>query len=249
MKLRLLNDGALRSLKHEIPSNIANYTGIDNEWIETYLANKRNTFESKIEAADVDLLIPDADDRKKYDGINAARLHSAYPGISAAIATDERLWATLCHGQFYNFMKARWPAIAVQSGQTPTGIIEQRYFFFRPDPRKSQERNGLARLWLSAAMTYDPSRNNPYELTEVMLQNTNFVFHLFGRKFSSNKDILQGTLDAILLLETESGKSVGRIPLSEYGRRLNLLGGACSLDLWSKDEAAQNAYDFMKPFM
>lgn len=126
----------------------------------------------------------------------------------------------------------------------PTTVL-----FYRPDPRKSQERNGLARLWLSADMTCDPTRNNPYELTEVMLQNTNFVFHLFGRKFSSNKDILQGTLEAILMLEKEFGKPVSKTPITEYGRRLNLIGGASSLDLWSKEDAARNAYDFMKPMM
>lgn len=249
MKIRLLNDTALRTLKREIRNNVTYYNGGDDEWIKAYLHDRKNTFESKIDAAEVELLVPDSDDRKKYDGENAARLHSAYPGINAAIATDERLWATLCHGQFYDFMKARWPAVAAQKGQTPEGIIEQRYFFYRADPRKSQERNGLARLWLSAAMTFDASRSNPYELTDVMLQNTNFVFHLFGRKFSSNKDVLQGTLEAILLLENETGKPVGRVPLSEYGRRLNLIGGVSSLDLWDKEEATRNAYDFMKPLM
>jgi len=249
VKLRLLNDGALRTLKRNIHNNVLDYQGGDTSWLEILLADKHNTFESKINAADVELLIPDCEDRKKYDGINAARLHSAFPDINAAISTDERLWATLCHGQFYSFMKARWPAIALQKGQTPEGIIEQRYFFYRPDPRKSQERNGLARLWISAAMTYDPNRNNPYELTEVMLQNTNFVFHLFGRKFSSNKDILQGTLEAILSLQKEFGRPVNRTPLKEYGRRLNLIGGVALLDIWTKEDSVRHAYNFMKPFM
>lgn len=249
MKLRLLSDSALRALKQDIHNNISNYQSNNNSWLEAFLSNKHNTFESKITANDVELLIPDSNDRKKYDGINAARIHAAFPNINAAIATDERLWATLCHGQFYSFMKTRWPAVVLQQGQTPEAIVRQRYFFYRPDPRKSQERNGLARLWLSASMTYDSSRSNPYELTEVMLQNTNFVFHLFGRKFSSNKEILQGTLEAILLLQSEFGKPVSKTPLAEYGRRLNLIGGASLLDLWSKEDAARNAYDFMKPFM
>ena len=249
MKLRLLNDSALRMLKRDIGNNIPNYQSNNNEWLEPFLTDKRNTFESKISVTDVELLVPNADDRKKYDGINAARIHTAFPIVNAAMATDERLWATLCHGQFYSFMKARWPAIVSQKGQTPEGIVKQRYFFYRPDPRKSQERNGIARLWLSAAMTYDPNRNNPYELTEVMLQNTNFVFHLFGRKFSSNQEILQGTLEAILILQTEFGEPVSKTPLAAYGRRLNLIGGASLLDLWSKEEATRNAYDFMKSFM
>lgn len=249
MKLRLLNDSALRALKRDIHSNLNNYQHEDSRWIETYLEEKGNTFVSKIDDTDVDLLIPSDENRKEFDGINAARIHSAFPGITAAIATDERLWATLCHGKFYAFMKARWPIETFQRTQTLDGIVLQRYFFFRNDPRKSLERNGLSRLWLSADMTYDPDRENPYELTDVMLQNTNFVFHLFGRKFSSNKTILQGTLEAILLLEKEYGKPVSKTPIKEYSRRLNLVGGASLLDLWSKEEAIKNAYDFMKPLM
>ena len=249
MKLHLLNDSALRSLKRDIHSNLVNYRQDDSTWIESFLGEKGNTFISKIDDADVDLLIPSDENRKEYDGINAARIHAAFPGITAAVATDERLWATLCHGKFYHFMKARWPIETIQRTQTLDGIVLQRYFFYRNDPRKSLERNGLSRLWLSAEMTYDPDRENPYELTDVMLQNTNFVFHLFGRKFSSNRDILQGTLEAILMLEREYGRTVSKTPLKEYARRLNLIGGASLLDLWSKEDAMKDAYDFMKPFI
>ena len=249
MKLRLLNDSALRALKKGIHGHLSDYQHDDCAWIEAFLSERGNTFISKIDDVDVDLLIPTEDNRKEFDGINAARIHAAFPGITASIATDERLWATLCHGKFYSFMKARWPVKTIQKTQTLDGIVLQRYFFYRNDPRKSLERNGLSRLWLSADMTYDPDRNNPYELTEVMLQNTNFVFHLFGRKFSSNRIILQGTLEAILMLEKEYGKSVSKTPCKEYARRLNLIGGASLLDLWSKDDAIKNAYDFMKPLM
>ena len=249
MKLRLLNDSALRVLKHNIQSNIINYQNSDSTWLNSYMNDKGNSFISKITDSDVELLIPGSEDRKEYDGINAARLHAAFPEINPAIATDERLWASLCHGKFYSFMQARWPIKTIQKSQTPEGIVLQRYFFIRNDPRKSMERNGLSRLWLSAEMTYDPDRENHYELTEVMLQNTNFVFHLFGRNFSSNKNILQGTLEAVLMLEKEYGKQVSKTPIVEYGRRLNLVGGVSLLDLWGKEEAVRNAYDFMKPLM
>ena len=249
MKLRLLNDSALRVLKHNIQSNIINYQNSDSTWLNSYMNDKGNSFISKITDSDVELLIPGSEDRKEYDGINAARLHAAFPEINPAIATDERLWASLCHGKFYSFMQARWPIKTIQKSQTPEGIVLQRYFFIRNDPRKSMERNGLSRLWLSAEMTYDPDRENHYELTEVMLQNTNYVFHLFGRNFSSNKNILQGTLEAVLMLEKEYGKQVSKTPIVEYGRRLNLVGGVSLLDLWGKEEAVRNAYDFMKPLM
>lgn len=249
MKINLISDSALRELKKNIPVNIGRYKEEDSAWIDVFFKNKKNTFISKITDVDVELLLPDSANRKNYDGINAARLHSAFPEITPMIATDERLWATLCHQKFYRYMQARWPLTSLQKSQTEQGVILQRYFFFRPDPRKSTERNGLARLWLSAEMTYDKDRDNPYELTDVMLQNTNFVFHLFGRKFSSNKIILQGTLEAVLMLQKEYGKDVGRIPISEYGRRLNLIGGASLLDLWSKDDAIRNAYDFIRPYM
>lgn len=247
MKLRLFNDSVLRLLKRDIHNNIPKYQGDDDSWVEQYFPNKRDTFASTIEDTNVDLLLPPLDDRKKYDGENAKRIHQAFPSITPDIATDERLWATLCHRKFYSFMKARWPAVVIQKQQTEDNIVLQRYFFLRSTPRKSQEKNGLARLWLSAEMTYDSTRNDPYELTSIMLQNTNYVFHLFGRNFSSNRDILQGTLEAIMEIQKKTGKNVTSQTIREYGRRLNLIGGVSSLDIWSKYEATRTAYDFMKP--
>lgn len=248
MKLRILNDTALRTLKSGIATNIDKYSAVDHGWLDEFFAEKSNTFESRIIQRDVEIRVPNGEDRKECDYFNAVTLHKSYPEISAAQAVDERLWATLGHRQYFEYMQARWPAVVTQKGQTKEGIVEQHYFFYR-GPRKSQERNGIARLWLSAELTHDDQRENPYELTDVILRNTNFVFYLFGHGYGSNKKIVQGSLDAMLRIERETHSSVTRTPLKEYARRLNLLGGASAIDVLSKEDIERDAYDFMKYMM
>ena len=185
----------------------------------------------------------------EYDAYNAQLLFEGYPGITPAIAADERIWATLCHSQHYEYMLKRWPIEPdVAHHQTEKGIIEQRYFFGY-GPRKSQERNGLSRLWLSAALTHDPERQDPYELTKVFLQDTNFIMYMFGHTFGSNRNIVQGTMEAILQLQQERGEKISAKPLTSFTRKLNLVSGVTMLDRYSREEICEMAKKHISDFI
>ena len=241
-KIRVLNSGAMLALKDSIPQNVERYKNGSKDWLEEIFSDKKNTMLSVIEDTGVTLKV-DKPHSTEYDAYNAQLLFEGYPGITPAIAADGRIWATLCHNQHYEYMLKRWPIEPdVAHHQTEEGIIEQRYFF-RYGPRKSQERNGLSRLWLSAALTRDPERQDPYELTKVFLQDTNFIMYMFGHTFGSNRKIVQGTMEAILQLQQERGERISAKPLTSFTRKLNLISGVTMLDRYTKDEIFEMAKD------
>lgn len=235
MKIRVLNSGAMLALKDRIPQNIELYKSASRDWLDEVFSDKKNTLLSIVEDTSVTLKV-DNPHSIEYDAYNAQLLYEGYPGITPAIAADGRIWTTLCHNQHYEYMLRRWPIEPdIAHHQTEEGIIEQRYFFGY-GPRKSQERNGLSRLWLSAALTHDPERQDPYELTKVFLQDTNFIMYMFGHTFGSNRNIVQGTMEAILQLQQERGEKISAKPLTSFTRKLNLISGVTMLDRYSREE-------------
>lgn len=247
-KIRMLTEASLNYLKQNIKSHIELYQNGDLTWLKDYFLDKQNTFESKINDANIELKIPVGEDKKEFDAYNAELLYKNYPDITPALAADERLWASLCNGLYFDYMRNRWPAYAVQTGQTEENIILQRYFFAGA-LRKSQERNGLSRLWLCARMTFDSDLKDQYSLTKIMLSNTNFPFYLLGHGFGGNRAIVRGTLKAIQRLKNEAKLDISSMPLKEFARRLNLIGGASVLDNYPEEWFIEEGYKFMSNYV
>lgn len=247
-KIRVLNSGAMLALKNQIPQNVELYKSDSREWLDKIFDDKKNTMQSVIEDTGVTLKV-DKSHSIEYDAYNAQLLFEGYPDITPAIAADGRIWVTLCHNQHYEYMLKRWPIEPdAAHHQTEKGIVEQRYFFAY-GPRKSQERNGLSRLWLSAALTHDPNRQDPYELTKVFLQDTNFIMYMFGHTFGSNRNIVQGTMEAILQLQQERGEKISAKPLTSFTRKLNLISGVTMLDCYSRGEICEMAKTHISAYL
>lgn len=247
-KIRVLNSGAMLALKDRIPQNVELYKSGAREWLDELFGDKRNTMLSVIEDPGITLKV-DKPHSIEYDAYNAQLLYEGYPGITPAIAADGRIWTTLCHNQHYEYMLKRWPIEPdVAHHQTEEGIIQQRYFFGY-GPRKSQERNGLSRLWLSAALTFDKDRSDHYELTKIFLQDTNFIMYMFGHTFGSNRRIVQGTMEAILQLQLERGEKISPKPLTSFTRKLNLLSGVTMLDRYTCEEIRTMAEEHIRSYL
>ena len=247
-KIYILNTGAVRILKDQIPHNIEQYQSGSQMWLNELFADKRKVMQSPVDDPEIALKVG-LSHSTEYDAYNAQLLYEGYSTLTPAMAADERLWVTLCHNQHYSYMLKRWPVDPdVAHHQSEEGIIKQRYFFSF-GPRKSQERNGLSRLWLSAALTYDPERTDPYELTKIFLQDTNFIMYMFGHTFGSNKRIVQGTMEAILQLQLERGEKISAKPLTSFTRKLNLISGVAMLDNYSRQDIRSMAENHMRTYL
>ena len=165
---------------------------------------------------------------------NVKSVYSALKFLSDSTASEERLWAALCLGPFYPYVQYRWGV------QSVNGIKE--HFFFMGANRRALTRNAVARLWWIGRLTYDESRENPYELTEFVCNHSDYIMHFIERNTSNSLHIMRSFIEAILD-EEKKGIILNTDDAGELAKYLNLLGGMYVLDVmpeeWIKEKIAQ----------
>lgn len=161
-------------------------------------------------------------DPDKSDFENSVALYNVLKHLNETEASDERLWVYLTHVTFWDYMKKRWP---VEGIENPIGRIRERYFM-RGSSIESLTRSGIARLWWYAHMTYDESRANKYELTEVLLKRADLSVGITERAFGSNPKIRTALLE---FLRANPAISSDQEKTREIYKGLNLVGGVRNL--------------------
>lgn len=222
MKLVYLEEDSLIALKSNLPQMINKYAMPDNAWIEEYFG--RSPFrDAKYTVDDFSL---DMSQEKPFltEFENVKRVHTRLGFLSDSQASDERLWAGLCLGPFWKYTQYRWE-IAKKCTQAN---IEQ-HFFFGFGARRSLTRNAIARLWWIGRLTYDAQRDNPYELTQFVCENADYIMHILERNISNNPSIVQAFVSAVLAARKE-GIPINTDIVGDLAKYLNLLGGTYILD-------------------
>jgi hypothetical protein len=164
-------------------------------------------------------------------------MHKALPQLTRLQARDPRLWTRLTHCELWSYMRSRWPIEKyVKDGENVTaGRVLERYFVPQSQSRALM-RNGAARLWWSAHLTYDEKRSNQYELTGVLFSTLDVTQTILERGLGRAPNILAGFLDFLLVHRNEllTGGNVNRERIRGLAKFLNLRGGVCVLDCLSK---------------
>ncbi|WP_349948409.1 DUF6339 family protein [Lacrimispora sp. BS-2] len=243
MIINFMKDNALDMLKSDIPNNVFLYNSKD-KWIDSYFEEKglsNYSFNTGMMIPDVELLIGDS----KTDCENAIRIYEAFKGrLNPVQASDLRLWAFLAHNVYWDYMRERWGIdVAFEDDENDAGKdkivsrIGTRYFY-EASKGKAFVRQGIARLYWSAYLTYDESNvNNPYELTEYFLSKQDIFAVSTERSLARNKELLLAALKVL----KEHG-DLKRNVIRQYFLNLNQAGGVIVLDSLSKELA----YDLAK---
>ena len=181
MKLYILSNNALDSLKGNIDYNLENYKSETNEWIEKQLTY--NPFIEFNKSVDDFSLNPKA---KEID--NTKILYLAMKNISDSEATEERLWAGMTHSICWNFMCENLKYDISENARTEfnSKTIHNKYFFnTKSNGRKrSMYINTLSKLWWLGRLTYDEdNQKEPFHYLELF--DTAFSHKLINT-FSSN---------------------------------------------------------------
>lgn len=155
---------------------------------------------------------------------NVKRVYSSLRFLSDSQASDERLWAGLCLGPFWQYVKYRWD---IDKKCTPANI--QQHFFFGFGPRRSLTRNAISRLWWIGRLTYCEDRSDPWELTRFVCESADYIMHILERNTSNNPDIIRPFVSAIIDARKQ-GKHIDTNTVGELAKYLNLLGGIYILD-------------------
>ncbi|MGR3303102.1 MAG: DUF6339 family protein [Candidatus Scalindua sp.] len=172
----------------------------------------------------------------KEDIDNSIRIYEAL-NINLTTASDPRLWVSLVHTIFWDYMKMRWPLENLDR-QKMASRIKDRYHL-RNLSLNNLSRNGISRLWWIAHLTVDDERSDKYELTKILASKQDLIAGLLERYLGSNdkirKSVLQFFLENTEYIENEDKRR-------ELLRRLNLIGGVKNLPLL-KDEEIRNAIE------
>mgnify|MGYP007087028257 FL=1 len=238
-----MKSNALDMLKSDIPNNVARYNSKE-KWVDNYFEEKGISnyfFNTGITVPDVELIIGDS----KTDSENAIRIYEAFKeSLNPVQASDLRLWAFLAHSVYWNYMTERWAIdTAFEDDTDDTGKdkmvsrVGARYFY-EASKGKAFVRQGIARLYWSAYLTYDESNiENPYELTEYFLSKQDIFAVSTERSLARNKELLLAALKVL----KEYG-DLKRNVIRQFFLSLNQAGGVIVLDSLSRD----SAYDLAK---
>lgn len=90
-------------------------------------------------------------------------------------------------------------------------------------------------MWWIGYHTYDSKRTNPYELTEFICRDQDYINNLLDIGFASNATITKAVISALLDAE-KNGKTINRDLVRTISQYVNMLGGIYILDCLSYEE-------------
>lgn len=231
-----LNQAFIRRLLESIPANLDRYCEADS-WLADYADGSQWEFPTACEpAGPLDLVIPERGSHNDLQ--NCIRLYKAFPTLTPLQARDARLWTRLTHVELWKYMRARWPVEKPLPDREKAHRFTLSHYFVAQSQSRALLRNGAARLWWTAKMTYDPNRENPYELTAVLLSNLDIAKNLFERNLGRITSLSRVFLDYLLRNKAEclENGDLSRRLVRHLLKAMNLHGGVCILDCMKADE-------------
>ena len=157
--------------------------------------------------------------------------------LTVTQASDERLWAALCLGPFWHYVKYRWN---IDNNCVPSNI--KQHFMFGYGTRRSLTRNALSRLWWIGRLTYDEERSDKWELTNFVCESSANVMHILERNTSNNPAIIRPFLSAVIEAR-KKGFLINTNIVGELSKYLNLLGGTYILDCLTEKKIHDKIFD------
>ncbi len=110
----------------------------------------------------VEQMIPTRDG----DFVSAKVLFEAYNYLTPLQAQYDSLWVYLSHVDLFSYVKSRWPFSVSSYRIRPEKYIQDHWFGHRIHSISS-----ISGLWWSIYQTIDMSRDNPYELSELLFKS------------------------------------------------------------------------------
>lgn len=249
MVIHFLKEDSLAALKANAKGNMKYYENPENHWIYEYFDGDNPFAEYKLQIGDFQFRDTGnlKRDGAKNDVENAIRLYGAMKGLSDTQAADERLWAGLCHGDFWEYLHNRWAGNRFRGD--PETLLLRRYFFHtRSGARRALFMNTLSRLWWLGRLTFDEKRKDPFELTRYWEEDfSTKSLILFSSNYTGNAEITRGLISALIEME-RSGFSLGTKKRDTYyqaSQYLNVYGGTHILDYYNAEEIKEKVLRYM----
>ena len=223
MKLQFVSYDNIDAIKSNLPVWVNQFKEDSSDWLNTELGNALLSDTKFAEAPDFAL---DMSEEKPFmtEAENVKRVYGNLRFLSDSQASDERLWAGLCLGPFWKYVKYRWE---IDKKCTVSNV--QQHFMFGFGARRSLTRNAISRLWWIGRLSYDETRTDPWELTKFVCENADYIMHILERNTSNNPTIIRSFLSAVIDAR-KNGLQIDTNIVGDLAKYLNLLGGIYILD-------------------
>ena len=242
MKLYMMKKSALETLKSNLPYIYSKYyIESTNDWMTEICGDDPFIEIAEVDAFDLaDLSLP----KGQIEAENCKIIYSQLRKyISPSQASDERLWAGLCNGTFYEYLRNRWNYIGEIKGDIDANVgnISSRFFFSGNGIRRGLYRNTLSKCWWVGYNLYDSSNRDHFWRVDALGYNdfSSKISDIFAsNNFSSNIDVVDGIIQAILYFREKGIALRQREHIRASLQFLNAVGGSIVLDGLSKEEIA-----------
>lgn len=222
MKIMFLEEDSLLGLKSNLKQITDNFALPDNSWVEEFFG--RSPFRDSKFIVD-DFTLDMSQDRPFLTEFeNVQRMYNRLNFLTDSQASEERLWAGLCLTSFWRYTQYRWD---ITTKCTENDV--KQHFFFGFGARRSLTRNAASRLWWIGRLTYDDTRDDRYELTRFICENSDYIMHVLERNTSNNPLIIRPFLSAVIAARNE-GVPINTNTVGDLSKYLNMLGGTYLLD-------------------
>ncbi|MDO5556903.1 MAG: DUF6339 family protein [Clostridia bacterium] len=230
MKQKIFKTKVLNKIEEDIIVNKKYYIEMlkNPNWLKKMFEEANNNnyeVSSQIEVEQFELIIGDA----KTDKQNARIVYENLKSLNPVQAVTSELWAYMTHIEFPEYMAKRWKIDDKEDEKKVKELIKLRYFAKRGG--KGIVRNGIARLWWAGYWGYDPKRENPFELVDVILDKQETYEHISERLYNRNRNILIASLETIKENDFNS-KQIRKL----YGK-INSYGSDKHLDALNMEDA------------
>ncbi len=238
MKIYFMKQSAINTLKANIREYYPYYfQRDDNKWMEEVLGEDPFVYFTDVP----DFALAELDERSagEIDLENCKIVYEKLKQLSPSQAADERLWAGLCNGIFYKYMRRRYGYTTAEltDPEKDASKIISRFFF--KGRRSGLYRNTLAKSWWVGRATYNPKLENQFEMLDELGPNdlSSKVSDIFySNTFASNSKIARGIFNALRYFSDRDIKLGHRAHIRPAIQYLNAVGGALLLDLLTEEE-------------
>lgn len=237
MKLHYITSDALLDLDANFPTYKKHYMELDNGWFQDYFEKNGGLKESPFNFGEFTLDVTNDDGKFNYSDLkNINILYSALKDIPLSVAIDERFWTGLAHSDFWDYVVVRREA-EIKSGKDQD--IRNSFFFTR-GVKRSAHIHCLSRLWWAGHLTYDKTRANPFELTELLCRGAfaSTIMLLSSSNLTANKELILGILESIKK-RSDEGEIIKRHHFVEATKYLNSMGSITILDTMKREKVTE----------
>lgn len=240
MKVYFMKRDALDILKGNLELTYTKYfTESDNKWLWDVCGG--NPFGEFKEIPDFELANLDSDmTRGEIEFNNCKLLYKNLSFLSESQASDERLWAGLCHSVYYEYIRKRWGYDKDQPKKAKEAVsnIKSR-FFFSGGARAGLYRNTMAKCWWVGRNSFDKTKANQFEKLDILGSSdiSSKISDIFySNTFASNPTILDGIIQGIKYFNDEGTQLTVKEHIRPTLQLLNAIGGGLILDCLSCEE-------------